>query len=659
MKDPLLFVAFACLVFWILSLAAGYWLVRHNNVLAAIIPSSIVVVLVQAYADYQRYASWWLAVYLLIVLLLIGREYYRQSQKGWSQRRVFIGEGAWTNILGGLFTTAALAILIAWLIPTSLSSLQSAANSWNNFTKPVRERLSNAVSSLNGPYSAASGNFYGNTLSVGQNAATGDATLFTVDVLNPPDSALRYYWRGRAYDTYSNGQWSNAPASNLDFVPGNGDIKIPDADNRSPALLQFTMQFPTQYLVYAPSQPVWVDRPAKVFTTVTDTKLYDALDWEAQSAVHAGGQYRVRSEIADPNILQLQAAGTTYPQWITDRYLQIPDQLRPEMQSLAEKVTAGQQNPYGKASAITDYLRATLQYSTNVPAAPPGKDAIAWVLFDYKKGFCNYYASAEVLLLRSIGIPARLAVGFAQGEHQNDRYIIRMRDAHAWPEVYFPGIGWVEFEPTVSQAALVRPSAVSSANGLNGSPPILKKPNGSSEDSSANTSKLSTTAKALPFTGTVLGRTLIIGLSLIGLMTLAIVFRRYHVLSHVPVYLSRTFESGGMSAPVWIETWSQWNQLLPVERSFASINWSLRWLGKPQSMDATPAERAALLKKLLPIAAVHIETLKSELEFALYTQRPADVRNAWCVGLVIIYFALRDRLFRFLGLTDDHDVYSG
>src|SRR5687767_15979497 len=72
-----------------------------------------------------------------------------------------------------------------------------------------------------------------------------------------------------------------------------------------------------------------------------------------------------------------------------------------------------------------------------------------------------YSASAEVLMLRTLGIPARMAVGFAQGtyDEERDRYIVARLNAHAWPEVYFPGIGWVEFEPTGNQNPLSRPVA--------------------------------------------------------------------------------------------------------------------------------------------------------------------------------------------------------
>ena len=101
---------------------------------------------------------------------------------------------------------------------------------------------------------------------------------------------------------------------------------------------------------------------------------------------------------------------------------------------------------------------AILHIRNTVEAPPAGQDPLDWFLFHSKKGFCNYYATAEVLLLRSAGIPARMVVGFAQGEFDPpNHYVVRQRDSHAWPEVYFPGIGWVEFEPTSNQAPLELP----------------------------------------------------------------------------------------------------------------------------------------------------------------------------------------------------------
>ena len=656
-KDPAFFVAFASLVFWIISLIAGYSLMRQHKVLTAILPSAVVILMVQAYANYQPHASWWLAVYLLIALLLIGRAYYLKSRKDWSERRVFVNEEAWPDIFGGLFTTVALAVLIAWLIPTSATSVQAATDAWDRITQGVRDQFSNAVTSLNGPYGRPGSNFYASTLALGQNAALGDSPVFTVQVLKAPDFSTRYYWRGRVYDQYNNGRWTSSPASHLDFDPVGGDIRIPYIEDRSAALFQFTIQFPTQSLIYAPSQPVWVDRSGSVLATAVDTGLDDVLFWDVNPAFAAGNHYQVRAEIGNPTVQQLQGAGTSYPQWIKDRYLEVPGDIRSEFQALAEKVTEGQHTPYDEAAAITSYLRANLVYSTSLPPPPEDRDPIEWVLFHFKKGFCNYYASAEVLMLRSLGVPARLAVGFAQGEHQNNTFTVLRRDAHAWPEVFFPGLGWVEFEPTVIQDSLVRPSSAVGDNGLPFNRPPAR-PLDEGEGSAPRSSAPSTTTQAQPFSQTIAGRALLIVAVLLGISFLVYLFYRTRVISYVPVYLARAFERSGFTTPGWIDYWSRWNRLEPIERSFAAINWSLQWLGKIPSTDATPSERAASLKKLLPQAAENIDALTSELELGLFSTNPPDLPRARRAAYSIVVHAVRTRIRKFLAALDGRDVYS-
>lgn len=653
-KESLFFVAIVCLIFWILSLCAGYWLIRHQNVLVAILPAGIGMLFIQIYDNSKAYTSWWLAVFIVIALLLLGRHYYLLHQDGWKKRRVFISEDSWFNIFSGLFTTAALAVIIAWTIPTSLSSLQSASRTWNQLTQSIRDRLSNAVSSLNAPYGPASGSIYGDTLALGRSISQSDRQVFSVQVLSSPDFNTRYYWRGRAYDFYSNGQWSDSPASRLDFEPGDSNLNIPNVVGRQGGDFKITFQLPPQSQLYAPSQPVWVSKPSSLLVTRVDSTTYDLLSWDTNSPIETGGQYEVRSEIADPTIDALRAASTDYPQWITSHYLEVPENIRPEIQSLAQKVTAGKDDPYSKASAITNYLRANLQYATNLPVPPKNEDPVLWVLFNYKKAFCTYYASAEVLMLRSVGVPARLAVGFAQGTLQNDTYIVRERDSHAWPEVYFPGIGWVEFEPTVDQAALIRSEAASQ-------PPVgIEHPAVPSEKiagmSQTDLGTLRGSAGAItrpsfPWIQVIA--------ALVLAALLAFVFYRYHPLYQIPFYISDTLERNSMSVPAWVENWQRWNQLEPVEKFFASVNLSLSWLGQPQSMDVTAAQRAALLIKLVPSASAHIEALNAELESALFTPRPANVSRARRAGLLIILHTLRSIIMKFRGTVNGSDVYSG
>ena len=235
-KDPLFFVAFVALVFWLLCILAGFGLARNGNILVGVIPAGAIVLVVQVYANYQPHSSWWLALYVLFALLLIGRGYYLQSRQAWAQRRVYVNDEAWSNILGSLVTVVAATVLVAWTLPTSISSVQGATDAWTRMTHGIRDRLSNAVTSLNGPNGAPGPDYYGDSLGLGQSAAVGDATVFTVQVLaQPANNPARYYWRARVYDTYDGGGWSLSSSSSTSFRPPASPIRIADTSGRTQA----------------------------------------------------------------------------------------------------------------------------------------------------------------------------------------------------------------------------------------------------------------------------------------------------------------------------------------------------------------------------------------------------------------------------------------
>jgi transglutaminase-like putative cysteine protease len=159
----------------------------------------------------------------------------------------------------------------------------------------------------------------------------------------------------------------------------------------------------------------------------------------------------------------LQADKTEYPSWVTGRYLQVPSSVSARVAELAQEIAAPYDNPYDKATAIESYLR-NYPYSTDIAAPPEGTDAVGYFLFEVKQGYCDYYASAMAVMLRTIGIPSRLVAGYAPGEPlagdakpvYTDKYRVLEKDAHAWVEVLFPSYGWIQFEPTASQPLVQR-----------------------------------------------------------------------------------------------------------------------------------------------------------------------------------------------------------
>ncbi|MBV9625562.1 MAG: DUF3488 domain-containing protein [Acidobacteria bacterium] len=173
----------------------------------------------------------------------------------------------------------------------------------------------------------------------------------------------------------------------------------------------------------------------------------DVFDMDAE---HPVARYEADSSVRYPSARRPLKTSVDYPRGILSTYLQLPA-LDPRIPSLAQEITATANSPLEKASAIEHYLRAHYGYTLEMSAATP-RDPIADFLFVRRQGHCEYFASAMALMVRSLGIPARVVNGFAGGEF-NDitaQYVVRASDAHSWVEIYIPGEGWLEFDPTPS-----------------------------------------------------------------------------------------------------------------------------------------------------------------------------------------------------------------
>lgn len=665
--DALFFVAFVSLAYWIVGLTAGYALARHGNYLVAVLPAGLITLFVQLYDSYISVRIWGFGIYIFVALLLLGRMYFNHNHLAWNQKRIFVTSESAQDLANSLLTIAAVTVFVAWSLPTSLSNLQSAGQAWDKFTRPIRERLTNAVTALESPYGSGNGtgDFYGSKLALGRNASLGDTPVFTVKLINVIENAPpRYYWRGRVYDTYIKGQWTNGTVLSQDFVPNREQLVLPETSGqKEEARFNFTMLLSKQGLLYTPSEPFWVNRPSNFFAAPTSDEKQDVSAWVAEPALSGGDRYQVRAWIGNPSIEELQAAGTEYPEWVADRYLQIPENLAARLQPLGENITEGKDTPYDKAQAITIYLRDEIEYSTSLAPPPQGVDPLLWVLFDYKKGFCMYYASAEVMILRSLGIPARMVVGFSQGEADDQTHIFTVRkvNAHAWPEVYFPEIGWVEFEPTGNQDPLVRPTSPPPTPSASDALVLPVKPL-AQEDSAIREPRIdeSGVTEAPPFSQTTLGRALFLGLGLLVAAALLLVNRRYGLTDRLPVYISDVYTRNGSPLPAWVDRWVRWTHLTSIERSFHAVNFSLRWMGKPQLMYITPAERARLLKEILPTAHLSIDMLLSEHQAALFSPRPGNPAQARRAALTVLALTLRTRLLQMLrDLRHRMDLFFG
>jgi hypothetical protein len=321
---------------------------------------------------------------------------------------------------------------------------------------------------------------------------------------------------------------------------------------------------------------------------------------------------------------------------------------------LALDITVGLDTPYDKVIAITNYLRENITYSETVPNQPPRQDSVDWFLFDIRQGFCNYYATAEIILLRSLGIPARWAVGFAQGERLEDgNYLVRQRDAHAWPEVYFPGLGWVEFEPTASQPVLSRPPGEASASeeGATNSDPELEaqRLQELAEELALLRERQFQDGRSISNTQAEVNIVYWVVPLAIGVFLLALAWqaRQRYNLAAAPIYMEKTLIKIGIRPPPALRAWARRAALEPLAKAYLEINHALSRLGNRPPLTATPGERATTLIDILPDAARPIHQLIGEYEVATFSTQPADLPAARKAGDEIrklSYKALLQRL---------------
>ena len=458
--DPLVFVLLVAGFYWLMGAVAAWVVFRQRGLWGAVLPAGLALLLNAFYSIGRAGLNWYLAVYVLLTLLLTLRLNVARRRKAWQAMWAQLPPNV-AHPIGRAGVIAALVLVgLAWGGPAFAQS-EAAARMWTQISRPwakLRDRIGDVLGELRSPIVEVS-DYYGDSLTLG--AGVEPADTLVMYVAPHGETEARFYWRAHTYDRYQDGRWSSTSSERADFDPQDGDLALPPYAGREIVEFTFTPHVPALRVLNVPSQPVWISRPAEITLSQVPAGGVDVSTVEAETVVVEGETYRVRASLAVPAADQLRQAGTTYPDWVTRRYLELPPSITTRTQELARLIVTGLETPYDQALAITRWLRANLEYRRVIETPPPDAEPIDWVLFDYRLAFCDYYASAEVIMLRSLGIPARMAAGYAAGAYRRESgtYEVRGGDAHAWPEVFFPGYGWVEFEPTSDQPPLVRPEA--------------------------------------------------------------------------------------------------------------------------------------------------------------------------------------------------------
>ena len=455
------------LILWGVAAWMG-WFASRRLAVAALLPGIALLTWVTSYSE-RRYETLWLMVFVL--LLLMGVWSYRNNTARWEKLRVDYSESIPFDVTQAVIVLSMLFASLAFITPSiSWRDVRDFFREWNQSSEDEAADLLGIQRPAGSPGGAPTQTpslprdhlldaGVANSEEIVMVIKTGELPPIQSVVMST--GAPRHYWRSVTYDRYMGAGWetTSAPSQNIQpntplisgllsgYKPVHMDVELlqPDGQLYWSGIL---------YAVDAPFTVNWRLRPqSNLFAD--RTALLQADMFAAQTKATA---YKAEVYLPVVTVDEMQKASTEYPDDITEKYLQLPRELPDRVRDLARDLTRGLDTPYDKASAIEQYLRATYPYDLNVPAPPPNQDVADFFLFDLKKGYCDYYATAMVVLLRASGVPARFVSGYAPGSYDapNAEYVVRELNAHSWVEVYFPEIGWVEFEPTASEPEFVR-----------------------------------------------------------------------------------------------------------------------------------------------------------------------------------------------------------
>jgi transglutaminase-like putative cysteine protease len=288
---------------------------------------------------------------------------------------------------------------------------------------------------------------------------TDDSVAFTVE--RDPSDGAAYYWRAVTYDRLDLHGFGTSSTKSLER-PAGSPILEGTADEPTEIgtrVVTFTVRpvgF-SQRTIMSPATPIGVDTATRLSTVGADG-YFATLDRSTGSSPYTvTARVPIRGEgQGQLDHAALLAAGTNYPADVRAMYTHLsPGMWGPNLELLQQKVVAAAMTsePIDVAQALQAELRSTsYTYATDMRDVDCASMSTAECFATVKRGFCQWYAPTMAVVLRHLGIPARIVVGFLPGERSGDTEVVRNLNAHAWVEVYFPGHGWVTFDPTGGQA---------------------------------------------------------------------------------------------------------------------------------------------------------------------------------------------------------------
>jgi transglutaminase-like putative cysteine protease len=451
---------------WTATQLAAFNLFRRHRGLTAVGLTGVALFVELSVSAQDQYR--YFIIFAAAALLLLMRLNLLDQRVGWLRRG--IGDhGAVTS----LYTRSGVIFIALTLLGAlTLTATASSDPLAGVLTQPaLRDQLVNLGEQLNTIVGGVVGNARGpNGLFASSSTITGLWESSPAIVFYASTSTNRgYYWRGATYDTFDGRTWKQTNRTNGGQVAAGASLLGSTADqpasssSRSTVVTTITNVDLGGPTLVAPEDPKSVDQATTVFTDGPGG-VFDAA--ELAGGLGGGATYQVTSEVlakgdapGAPTQFELASAGTDYAATFTPAmlapYLAFKGSVGAETTGTANDIVArlptDQRDPYHVAQAIQDFFLNSAEafhYQTDVQGECPSGDIVDCFLV-HRVGYCEYFASAMVMMLRTQGIPARYAKGYLPGRQLADgRFEVAASAAHAWAQAYFPGYGWISFDPT-------------------------------------------------------------------------------------------------------------------------------------------------------------------------------------------------------------------
>jgi transglutaminase-like putative cysteine protease len=468
--DPLPIVLLWGLALWGTVVWAGWAVRRRVDALWAVAPAAGLLAATLAYAGGR---VWYLLPMLASTLVLKALAEQDTRRQRWERSNTHYPQRVRSNTTWLALGLSLALVAVAAITPSvSVARIVELARDLTG-VQPVEEEVARSLGlePQSGPASAEltildarrSGGLPTRHL-IGAGPELSEQVVMIVSIESAPTETTTdgadplkpvFYWRSLTYERYTDRGWSADYAGRVKYAAGETAVPA-SAAHRHGLRVNVRRVGDNSALLYVAGDLVTADRGFRVAWRLVPSKggsgdLYGALI-EAET-------YRADSLLPLASEADLRAAGQDYLSWVVERYLDLPDSVPDRVLALASDLTATGPTPYDRALAIERYLRR-FPYTLDLPSPPTDRDLVDYFLFDLRKGYCDYYATAMVVLARAAGLPARLVTGYASGTYDEaeSQYVVTEAAAHAWVEIYFPNYGWIEFEPTAGLPAIARPA---------------------------------------------------------------------------------------------------------------------------------------------------------------------------------------------------------